>query len=64
MAYRVPVYLGLSEIRPGFSKRDVEEVQHLLGHIDTLPIELANMTVFPEGHAAGLKAFQIATDHI
>jgi 3-oxoacyl-[acyl-carrier-protein] synthase-1 len=61
---RLPVYLGLSEFRPGFTERDVWEVQHGLTKYEGLPIEISEVNVSVGGHAAGLSALATATEQI
>lgn len=61
---RLPVYLGLPEYRPGFSEQDAQEIQNGLGNIDELPIQISEVKVLTEGHAAGLYALAVATEHI
>ena len=61
---QVPVYLGLPEYRPGFSKSDAQEVQKGIGNIEGLPIQISEVKVLSEGHASGLSAFAVATEHI
>jgi 3-oxoacyl-[acyl-carrier-protein] synthase-1 len=64
MYRRLPLYLGLAEFRPGFSERDVEQVEHGLGQSVGLPIKLSEVSVFAQGHAAGLIALKMAADQI
>jgi 3-oxoacyl-[acyl-carrier-protein] synthase-1 len=52
----MPLYLGLPEIRPGFSKEDVFAIRSSLPYSD--------VNVILEGHAAGLAALQLATEKI
>jgi 3-oxoacyl-[acyl-carrier-protein] synthase I len=61
---RLPVYLGLPEYRPGFTKQDAEEVQHGLTKFEALPIEISEVNVSVGGHAAGLSALATATEQI
>jgi len=61
---RLPVYLGLPEFRPGFTKQDAEAVCSGLAQLDELPIEISELTVFTEGHAAGLLALATAVEQI
>jgi len=58
------VYLGLPEIRPGFTGQDADAVRSGLARFDELPIEISEVNVFTEGHAAGLSALAIATAQI
>jgi 3-oxoacyl-[acyl-carrier-protein] synthase-1 len=61
---RLPVYLGLSEIRPGFTEWDAEAVKFGLARFEGLPTELLEVKVFTHGHAAGLSALAIAVEQI
>lgn len=61
---RLPVYLGLPEYRPGFSEQDAQEIQNVLGNLEGLPIQILEVKVLSEGHASGLSAFAVATEHI
>lgn len=61
---RLPVYLGLPEFRPGFTERDAMMVRSGLAQFEGLPIDLSEVTVFLEGHAAGLSALATATAHV
>lgn len=61
---QLPVFLGLSEIRPGFSPQDAENVRFGLGQFDGLPSSLSETTVFAEGHAAGLSALAAASEQM
>jgi len=61
---RLPVYLGLPEYRPGFSEQDAKEIQNGLGKLEGLPVQISEVKVLTEGHAAGLSALAFATEHI
>jgi 3-oxoacyl-[acyl-carrier-protein] synthase I len=61
---RLPVYLGLPEIRPGFTPQDAEVVQAGLAEIKELPVELGEVQGFTQGHAAGLLALSAATEQM
>lgn len=61
---RIPVYLGLPEYRPGFSETDAQVVQKGIKNIERLPIQISEVKVLSEGHASGLSAFAVATEHI
>lgn len=61
---RLPVYLGLPELRPGFTEQDAEVVRSGLARIEGLPIEISRVNVSTEGHAAGLSALATATKQI
>jgi 3-oxoacyl-[acyl-carrier-protein] synthase-1 len=51
-----PLYLGLPEVRPGFSKEDAFAIRAALPY--------SNVNLIIEGHAAGLAAFQLAAGKI
>ncbi len=57
---RLPVYLGLPEIRPGFTEKDLETIRAGVAAFDGLPVRLGQVTPFPVGHAAGAVALQAA----
>lgn len=57
---RIPVFLGLPEPRPGFSQQDGETVRSALLRLVGLPIEIAEVNLFIDGHAAGLSALAAA----
>jgi 3-oxoacyl-[acyl-carrier-protein] synthase-1 len=61
---QLPVFLGLPELRPGFSQQDAEAVRIGLTRFEGLPIELSAVNVFTHGHAAGLSALAKATGQI
>jgi 3-oxoacyl-[acyl-carrier-protein] synthase-1 len=61
---RLPVYLGLPEIRPGFTPKDAEAVRSGLARFEGLPIEISEVNIFTEGHAAGLSALAKANEQI
>src|SRR5262245_16666137 len=48
---RLPVYLGLPEIRPGFTREDAMAIQSGLRELKGLPVELSEVTISTEGHA-------------
>lgn len=56
----MPVFLGLPELRPGFSERDALEIRSGLSRFEGLPIRLSPVIAFIEGHAAGLSALAAA----
>jgi len=62
--FKMPVYLGLPEIRPGFTRQDAKAIQLGLAELQKLPIEISEVSAFTEGHAAGLSALAIATEQI
>jgi 3-oxoacyl-[acyl-carrier-protein] synthase I len=57
---RLPVYLGLPELRPGFTTKCAETVRAGLARFEGLPAELSSVTILTEGHAAGLSALAMA----
>src|SRR5262249_28305891 len=57
---RLPVYLGLPEVRPGFTEADAEAVRVGLTRLEGLPLRLGEVTSFPTRHAAGLVALSAA----
>jgi 3-oxoacyl-[acyl-carrier-protein] synthase I len=61
---RLPLYLALPELRPGFSQSDVETVSAAIGQLPGLPVEISTVQVVAQGHAAGLLALAAATDWI
>ncbi len=52
----VPVYLGLPQIRPGFSEHDAHDVVSRLSSPGALPVGVSSLQSYPHGHAAGLVA--------
>ncbi|MGF9759336.1 beta-ketoacyl synthase N-terminal-like domain-containing protein [Microvirga sp. 0TCS3.31] len=56
----LPVYLGLPEVRPGFTEMDAEAVGGGLARLKELPVMLGEVTCFLAGHAAGLSALSAA----
>jgi 3-oxoacyl-[acyl-carrier-protein] synthase-1 len=61
---QLPVYLGLSELRPGFTAEDARAVQFGLSRLGGLPFQILEVLTFTEGHAAGLSALAAATTQI
>jgi 3-oxoacyl-[acyl-carrier-protein] synthase-1 len=61
---RVPLYLALPEIRPGFTREDAAAVRSGLLHLDGLPVEVSDVFVIQEGNAAGLVALTAALRQI
>ncbi|MCC7155143.1 MAG: hypothetical protein IT161_11255 [Bryobacterales bacterium] len=61
---RLPLYVGLPELRPGFTPQDAQAVQSGLAGFEGLPIEIFGVSVITEGHAAGLSALATATQQI
>jgi 3-oxoacyl-[acyl-carrier-protein] synthase I len=60
----LPVFLGLPALRPGFTEKYAEAVRTGLARLDGLPADLAEITVFPHGHAAGLSALAAGFEHL
>ena len=52
---RVPLLLGLPEVRPGWTAMNAEAVKRELGN-RTFSLDLEMAELFPHGHAAGLTA--------
>lgn len=61
---RLPLYLALPEMRPGFTGKDAEAIASGLGRLPGLPLQVAELKVSTEGHAAGLLALAAAVDAI
>jgi 3-oxoacyl-[acyl-carrier-protein] synthase-1 len=61
---RLPIYAGLPELRPGFTTEDAQAVQSGLGALSGLPVEISEVNIIPDGHAAGLSALATATEEI
>jgi len=61
---RLPLYLALPEIRPGFTGADVETVRSGLLCLEGLPVELSEVKAFAQGHAAGLLALAVAKEQL
>ncbi len=64
LSLRVPVLLGLPELRPGFDEQDAEAVRFGLGRFEGMPLEISEVRTFTAGHAAGLVALAAATEEI
>lgn len=60
----LPLYLGLPEIRPGFTQQDAAVVEAGLPRLEKLPIKLSSVSTFTQGHAAGLVALAAAVEHM
>lgn len=61
---RVPVFVGLPELRPGFTLADFERVRGGMTRWSALPIEPVILSMLTRGHAAGLLAFAQALDYM
>jgi 3-oxoacyl-[acyl-carrier-protein] synthase-1 len=57
---RVPIILGLSELRPGFTNSDAERVRTGLTRFKGLPVQISEVNVLTNGHAAGFLALSHA----
>lgn len=61
---RLPMYLGLPEVRPGFSQEDAAAVRAGLTRLGRLPVAISDVHVLAGGHAAGLAALAAAVERI
>ena len=61
---KLPLYLGLPEVRPGFSEQDAESILSGVARLEGLPVEFSEVRGFTQGHAAGLSALALATEQI
>jgi len=61
---QIPLYVGVSELRPGFGPGDVRELEHEFRRIKRRPIAFSPVVVLPNGHAAGLLALKMGMDAI
>ncbi len=61
---KLPLYLGLPEIRPGFTVKDAQMIQSRLANVEGLPLDISDLKVFTKGHAAGLLALAAANEQI
>lgn len=60
----MPLFLGLPEIRPGFTEKVAAEVKRGLLQIDEIPINFSAVHTITEGHASGLTALGMAVNHM
>jgi 3-oxoacyl-[acyl-carrier-protein] synthase I len=60
----LPLYLGLPELRPGFTEQDAATIRSGLMRFERLPITISEVNVYTQGHAAGLAALAMATEKI
>jgi 3-oxoacyl-[acyl-carrier-protein] synthase-1 len=58
------VFLGLPEVNPGVPENLAETLTDHLHELNVSPVPLGPITVFPNGHAAGLMALQEAARRI
>ena len=61
---QIPVFLGLSEFRPGFSAQDSAAVLKGIREMEGLPVKIAEVSGFPQGHAAGFLALSAAIEKL
>ena len=61
---RIPLYLALPELRPGFVREDAAEIEARLQHTTGLAFELGPIQVYLRGHAAGVLALEAASFHL
>ncbi|MCC7472689.1 beta-ketoacyl synthase [Candidatus Nomurabacteria bacterium] len=61
---RLPLYLSLPEIRPGFTEQDAASVRSGFMRFEGLPITISEVNVYTQGHAAGLAALAMAIEQI
>ena len=59
----IPLFLGVPEVRPGWTKHDMQLVLDQLAR-KTFPVPLRTIELFPFGHAAGLLALDAACQKI
>lgn len=60
----MPLYLGLPEIRPGFTEQDAEIIGKGISQFKDLPIKITKVSFFTAGHSAGLIALASAAAQI
>lgn len=61
---QLPMFLGLPEHRPGFTREDAEVIRAGLMRTAGLPMQISELHIAMEGHAAGLAAFATASRRI
>lgn len=61
---KLPLFLGLPELRPGFTEQDAQMIQSRLLQCIELPVEISSVHVSTEGHASGLLGLGAATEKI
>jgi 3-oxoacyl-[acyl-carrier-protein] synthase-1 len=61
---KLPLYLGLPELRPGFTEQDARTVLSGVERLVDVPVEVSEVRGFTQGHAAGLVALALATEQI
>jgi 3-oxoacyl-[acyl-carrier-protein] synthase-1 len=61
---RIPLFLALPEIRPGFTEQDALEIKARLWNTPYLPFELGSIQAYTRGHAGGVVALEEASAHL
>jgi 3-oxoacyl-[acyl-carrier-protein] synthase-1 len=61
---KLPVYLGLPELRPGFSEQDALSIRDAVARMADLPMEISEVRFSTKGHASGLSAMAAAVEQI
>ena len=52
---KLPLFLSLPELRPGFSKEDAQTIQSQLLQRIELPVNITSVNIATAGHAAGCR---------
>ena len=60
----VPIYLGLPELRPGFTKSAVDLIRSEISRSAGLTVPISEVKTYSSGHAAGLLAMASAVNDI
>jgi 3-oxoacyl-[acyl-carrier-protein] synthase-1 len=60
----VPMFVGLPEIRPGFTGADAEAIRKGLTQCGEIPLEFSASYISTHGHAAGLAALAAASQRM
>jgi len=60
----VPLFVGLPEIRPGFTAADAEAIRKGLTQCDGLSFGFSEAQISTQGHAAGLAALAAASERM
>jgi 3-oxoacyl-[acyl-carrier-protein] synthase-1 len=61
---RIPLYIGLPSIRPGFAARDLAIIRDGITRLERLPFDVSDVETSCEGHAAGLAVIAVAARRI
>jgi 3-oxoacyl-[acyl-carrier-protein] synthase-1 len=61
---RIPLFLGLPELRPGFTQNDVESICGELKNVHCPPLRIAGVQCFNQGHASGFVALAAAINRL